>query len=99
LHLDLLEDRVLRAGEMVIFRVRVSSGKLEDGTGVPDAEVTLKVLGTSFRPQISSAGTDQDGIAMLFAAIPRFTTGRAAILIRATAEGREVELRRIIQPA
>ncbi|HEY0004581.1 MAG TPA: hypothetical protein VGB17_07190 [Pyrinomonadaceae bacterium] len=99
LYLDLLEDRLLRAGEMVIFRVRVSSGTVEERDAVPDAEVTLKVLGTSFRPQISSARTDPDGIAMLFASLPRFTTGRAAVLIRATAQAREVELRRIIQPA
>ena len=99
LFLDLLEDRLLRAGEFVTFRVRVSSGTTEDRDGVPGAEVTLKVLGTTFRPQISSAGTDQDGIAILFSALPRFTTGRAAILIRASVQGQEAELRRIILPA
>jgi hypothetical protein len=61
--------------------------------------VTLKVLGTAFKPLVCSARTDQDGVAILFAGLPRFSNGRAAILIRAAAHGSEAELRRIIQPA
>ena len=45
------------------------------------------------------AQTDQDGIAIVFAALPRFATGRAAILIRAIADGEETEMRRIVHPS
>ncbi len=99
LYLDLLEERDLRAGDFITFRIRVSRGTPENRYGVPDAHVTLKVLGTAFKPLICSARTDQDGVAILFAGLPRFTSGRAAILVRADAQGREAELRRIIQPA
>jgi hypothetical protein len=99
LHLDLLEERELRAGDFVTFRIRVSSGAFENKNAVPDADVTLKVLGTAFKPLVCSARTDQDGVAILFAGLPRFSNGRAAILIRAAAHGSEAELRRIIQPA
>jgi hypothetical protein len=99
LQLDLLEERELRGGDFITFRIRVSSGTVENRDAVPDADVTLKVLGTAFKPLVCSARTDQDGVAILFAGLPRFNAGRAAILIRATAHGNEVELRRIILPA
>jgi hypothetical protein len=99
LHLGLLEERELRGGEFVTLRVRLSRGTEESRDAVSDATITLKILGTTFRPVISSARTDQDGIAIVFAALPRFTTGRAAILIRAIADGEEAEMRRIVHPA
>lgn len=99
LHLGLLEERELRSGEFVTLRVRLSRGTEESRDAVSDATITLKILGTTFRPVISSARTDQDGIAIVFAALPRFTTGRAAILIRAIADGEEVEMRRIVHPS
>jgi hypothetical protein len=99
LHLGLLEERELRGGEFVTLRVRLSRGTLEARDAVPDATITLKILGTTFRPVISSARTDRDGIAIVFAALPRFATGRAAILIRANADGEETEMRRIVHPS
>ncbi|HEX8774847.1 MAG TPA: hypothetical protein VF735_14840 [Pyrinomonadaceae bacterium] len=99
LHLGLLEERELHGGEFVTLRVRLSRGTAEARDAVPDATITLKILGTTFRPVISSARTDRDGIAIVFAALPRFTTGRAAILIRATSEGEDIEMRRIVHPS
>jgi hypothetical protein len=99
LHLGLLEERELHGGEFVTLRVRLSRGTAEARDAVPDATITLKILGTTFRPVISSARTDRDGIAIVFAALPRFTTGRAAILIRASSEGEDIEMRRIVHPS
>jgi 23S rRNA A2030 N6-methylase RlmJ len=59
--------------------------------------VTVKVLGSTFRPLIYQLRTDADGFTSVRAALPHFKTGRAAILIRAVASGYEAELRRIIQ--
>ena len=64
---------------------------------IPDAEVTVKILGSTFRPLIYPLRTGADGIAFVRAALPHFKTGRAAILVRAVAYGYEAELRRIIQ--
>lgn len=97
LYVNLLEERDYRAGEIVTLRVRVSRGPIESREAVADAAVTVKVLGTEFRPLILSSKTDQDGVAVVHAWLPRFTSGRAAILVRATADGYAAELRRPVR--
>lgn len=99
LHLSFLEERELRAGQFVMLRIRVSHGAGEDRDSVPDAPVTVKILGTTFRTLVSSARTDRDGIALVFAALPRFTSGRAALLVHTAIGGLTAEMRRIIQNA
>ncbi|HYP53098.1 MAG TPA: hypothetical protein VEQ42_06130, partial [Pyrinomonadaceae bacterium] len=98
-YIRLLDDEGdFRAGELVTIRVHVGRGP--DGSiAVRNAEVTIKVLGTTFRPLIVSTETDDEGIAVVRALLPRFTSGRAAILIRARSEGYEAEMRRIIKQA
>lgn len=98
LRVNLLEERELRGGLFATLRVRVSRGTLDVQSPVPDAHVVLKTLGTTFRPVSTFAKTDKDGIAVMFAALPKFTTGRGAILVRADHGGEEAELRRIILP-
>ncbi len=97
LHLDLLEEREFRAGEVVTIRVRLGRGPVEDRAAVAGADVTVKILGSEFRPLILRSKTDQDGIAVVHAWLPRFTAGRAAVLIRAVADDYAAELRRIIR--
>ncbi len=99
LQVTLLEERELRAGESVTLRVMVSRSLRNGREPVPRARVTLKTLGTNFRPESSIFTTDNDGIALLFVLLPKFTTGRAAILVRVEIDGEIAELRRIILPA
>jgi len=99
LRVNLLEERELRGGQFVTLRVRVSRGSSEVQESVPDAHVVLKTMGTAFRPVSTFAKTDKDGVAIMFAALPKFTTGRGAILVRADVAGEKAELRRIILPA
>lgn len=103
LQVALLEERELRAGASVTLRVMVSRAGRSAGQSarepVPSARVTLKTLGTNFRTESTISTTDDDGIALLFALLPKFTTGRAAILIRVEVDGDVAELRRIILPA
>ena len=96
LHLSLLEEKDFRAGDIVTLRLMVTRGAFGERQIVPDASVTVKVLGTEFRPLILSSKTDGDGVAMVHAWLPRFSKGRAAILMRATADGCSAELRRVI---
>jgi hypothetical protein len=96
LHLSLLEERDFRAGEVVTIRVRVARGPEDDRVGVANADVTVKILGTEFRPLILRSRTDRDGVANVHAWLPRFTSGRAAVLIRAAADDCIAELRRVI---
>jgi len=95
----LLEEPELRAGESVALRVLVTRCVGDNRYSVAKARVTLKVLGSSFRPESTMATSDKDGVALIFAQLPRFTGGRAAILVRAEANGETAELRRIILPA
>jgi hypothetical protein len=103
LQVALLEERELRGGASVTLRVLVSRPGRSPGQSarepVARARVTLKTLGTNFRTESTIATTDDDGIALLFALLPKFTTGRAAILIRVEVDGDVAELRRIILPA
>lgn len=63
---------------------------------VDKAQIMVKIIGSSFRPLIFHASTDQNGIAKVNLQVPNFNAGRAAFLVRASSEGDEVELRRAI---
>jgi hypothetical protein len=96
LYLSLLDDEgEFRAGQLATVKIHVGRGQYGQQS-VADAEVTVKVLGTTFRPIILITNTDPDGLAVVRALLPRFTSGRAAIIIRASVGGDFAELRRII---
>jgi hypothetical protein len=99
LNIELVEDRDFHAGDVVALRIRVSRGAGGEADMVANAPVTVKVLGTTFRPLICTAMTDRDGIAVVFTTLPRFTSGRAAILIRTIVGSEDAEMRRIILPS
>jgi hypothetical protein len=96
LHVSLLEEKDFRAGEMVTLRVSVTRGAFGERATVRGASVTVKILGTSFRPLILTSKTDADGVAVIHVWLPRFASGRAAILVRASADDCTAELRRVI---
>lgn len=98
LQVTLLDDRGLRGGESVSLRVLVTSPGRNAREPVARAGVTLKALGSTFRPESRNATTDKSGIALFSVSLPRFETGRAAILIRVEVDGEVAELRRIILP-
>lgn len=94
LTIELLGDSDFRGGEhrTVMFMVcRGSERKV-----VPDAQIMVKILGSTFRPLIFHARTDRNGIARVNLQFPAFTEGRAALLARAISDGEEIELRRIV---
>ncbi len=99
LRVSLLDEQEFRSGEALTLRIMVSQRSGNTEKPVNGAVVSVKVLGTGFRPLIYSMKTQGDGVATVSAQIPKFTSGRAAILIRALAGGSETELRRIIHTA
>lgn len=99
LTLAILDEAEFYAGESHTIHVRLeeqSGGKQKPLGGTP---VTLKVLGTSFRPQIYSLKTERDGTAEVTIDMPMFTSGRAAVMVQAIVKGETVEVRRVLHPA
>lgn len=96
LYLSLLDDEGdFRAGQLATIKVHVGRGAYGRAP-VAGASVTVKVLGTTFRPLILTTDTDERGLAIVRALLPRFHSGRAALIIRATSGEEFSELRRII---
>lgn len=94
--LSLLDDEgEFRAGQLVTVKIYVGRG-VYGQRPVGQANVTVKVLGTSFRPIIVTTDTDEHGVGVVRALLPRFNSGRAAIIIRAVAGENSAEMRRII---
>jgi hypothetical protein len=90
------DDQELRGGVRAVLKVTVLRGA--DGHDViSGADVVIKVLGSTFKPLVFQSKTGPNGVASIRMQIPHFSTGRAAILARAFAEGYEAELRRIIR--
>ncbi|MEJ7618188.1 MAG: hypothetical protein WKF30_14770, partial [Pyrinomonadaceae bacterium] len=96
LNLCLLDEQDLRAGEPAVLCVRVGRG-INGADPVENAEVTVKILGTTFQPVIINLKTNQFGMTVARASLPKFNSGRAAILVRAEFDGKEAMLRRVIQ--
>ncbi len=94
----LLDDAEFNSGESRTLRVLVVNRKGGGEKPLNSVSVSIKILGTTFRPLIYSLKTDRDGVATVVTQIPRFTSGRAAVLVRAVAKDQAAELRRVIHP-
>ena len=97
LRISLVGDKDFRGGDPVELELTVTrvSGQ---GEAPVAAAVSVKILGTSFRPVILSLKTSKQGTVAVSTRIPQFKTGRAAIVIRATAAELSHETRRVIHP-
>ena len=96
LKLELLGDNKFKGGESVTFRIMVCRGTARKV--IIGAQIMIKVLGSTFRPVILHAKTDSNGLANIHLQLPHFRSGRSALLVRAIADGEEMELRRVISP-
>ncbi len=96
LSLELLSDAKFKGGDRRTVSIMVCRGT--ERKVVAGAQAMVKVLGSSFRPVIFHAKTDNNGLARVHLQLPNFQSGRAALLVRAIADGEEVELRRVVTP-
>lgn len=97
--ISLLDEKPLRSGESVTLRIQLTKQTGAGRVPAAKANLTLKVLGSSFQPASTYSTTDSAGRAAVSITLPIFESGRAAILIRAEADGEVAELRRVIQPS
>lgn len=98
LYISLLDDDEFYSGHHYTLRVLITNSTGGNEKPVANAVVSVKVLGTTFRPLIYSLKSESDGVASVSTDIPNFTSGRAAVLVRAVAKDQAAELRRIIHP-
>ena len=96
--ITMLGDQEFYSGEKYTLRVFVSNRAGCNEEPLAYIAVSIKILGTTFRPLIYSLKTQTDGVATVETQIPEFTSGRAAVLVRAVAKDQAAELRRIIHP-
>ena len=99
LTIKLLDEKQLRPGESVTLRIEVTKRTESGRAPAAKANITMKVLGSTFQPSSTYSTTDSAGRSAISVTLPTFKTGRAAILIRAEADGEVAELRRIIHTA
>jgi hypothetical protein len=97
--ITMLDDEEFYSGESYTLRVLISNRTGGEENPMPNAAVSIKILGTTFRPLIYSLKTESDGVATVSTEIPQFSSGRAAVLVRAVVKDQAAELRRIIHPA
>lgn len=94
LQVELMTETLFKGGDRKTVSIFVHRGNMEKGIG--EAQIMVKVLGSSFRPLIFHAKTDSNGVATVHLQLPHFRSGRAAILIRAISGSEESELRRVV---
>lgn len=99
LQLTILDEEEFRAGETLTIRIELADRAGKRQKPLPNIPLSVKILGTAFRPQIYSVKTERGGVATVTATMPNFTSGRAAVLVRAVVKGETIEVRRVIQPA
>ena len=96
LGIELLGGSKFRGGDRRTVKFIICRGT--ERKVIADAEIMVKILGSSFRPVIFHAKSDANGLANIHIQLPHFEAGRAALLVRAIAGGEEIELRRIVTP-
>lgn len=94
----LLDDDEFYSGTARTLRILVVKRRGNDEKPVSNVNVSIKILGTAFRPMIYTLKTDREGVASVATHIPQFTSGRAAVLVRVVAKEQAAELRRVIHP-
>jgi len=97
--LKLLDEGEFYSGELRVLRVFVTDRRGDKEKALINFPVSIKILGTAFRPLMYAVKTERDGVASVATEIPHFTTGRAAVLIRVVGNDNTAELRRVIHPS
>ncbi|HVG17761.1 MAG TPA: hypothetical protein VNI02_01820 [Blastocatellia bacterium] len=95
LDLKVITPNVFIAGKNIGLRILVACNSKPD----PDAVVTIKVIGTAFKPQVYIGRAGRDGVASFSLTLPAFTAGTAALVIEAQSGRGRGELKHLIRRA
>jgi hypothetical protein len=95
LDVKVLSPEVFIAGRSIGLRIQVT----HESKPHFDATVTVKIIGTAFKPQVFIGRVGKDGVASFSLALPAFTAGTAAIVIEAQSSAGRGELKNLIRRA
>ena len=95
LDLKVLAPTAFIAGKSISLRVQVSY----ESAGENGAIVTIKIIGTAFKPQVYLGRTGSDGVVAYNLVLPAFSAGTAAIVIEAQSSHGRGELKHLIRRA
>ena len=95
----IIDETQMRAGESITLRLEVTKHGAGEIHPAAKANITVKILGSSFQPSSTYSTADSYGHSSISVTLPNFKSGRGALLIRAESDGDVAELRRIIHPA
>ncbi len=95
LEVTVLTPEVFTAGSGIGLRVKVTHDAKSDFGAI----VTVKIIGTAFKPQVFIGRAGGDGVASFRLTLPSFSTGTAAIVIEARSGAGRGELKKLIRRA
>lgn len=95
LEVKVLTPEVFIAGRSIGLRVQVT----HEAKPAFDATVTVKIIGTAFKPQVFIGRAGGDGVANFSLSLPAFTAGTAAIVVEAQSSAGRGELKNLIRRA
>jgi len=95
LDMKVITPSVFVAGKTIALRVQVLFNAIVE----PEAVVTIKIIGTAFKPQVYIGRAGRDGIANFNLSLPSFTAGTAAIVIEGQSNRGRGELKHLIRRA
>jgi len=95
LDLRVITPSAFIAGKTAGLRVQVLCNAIAE----PEAVVTIKIIGTAFKPQVHIGRAGRDGIANFSLSLPSFSAGTAAIVIEAQSNRGRGELKHLIRRA
>jgi hypothetical protein len=95
LDLQVIAPSVFLAGKSITLRIVIK----QRDKGEADAVVTVKVIGTAFKPQVYIGRAGKDGMVAFNLTLPSFTSGTAAIVIEAQSRFGRGELKQLIRKA
>jgi len=93
LDLKVISPNVFIAGKSISLKVKVSRADVLE----PEAVVTVKVIGTAFKPQVYMAKADRHGVSTFNITLPPFSAGTAALVIEAQSSRGRGELKHLIR--
>jgi hypothetical protein len=95
LEVKVLAPEVFIGGKSIGLRVQVAHNSKPEF----DAIVTVKIIGTAFKPQVVIGRVGRDGVASFSLTLPAFSAGTAAIVIEARSGTGRGELKNLIRRA